>query len=76
MMKQIGDEDRALSNHNMAILYQVKNDMQRRAEMQDREMRVKADGDVNKSTGYLHIALVKMGWPKIKIRGIGRAVET
>ena len=44
--------------------------------MLDGEMRVKAEGDPKKSAGYLYAMLVKLGWPKIQIRGIGRAIET
>mmetsp|Transcript_19239 Transcript_19239/g.13912 ORF Transcript_19239/g.13912 Transcript_19239/m.13912 type:complete len:101 (-) Transcript_19239:64-366(-) len=39
-------------------------------------MRVKAEGDPKKSSGYLYYVLIKLGWPKIQVRSIGRAIET
>jgi hypothetical protein len=54
-----------LNFNKRALIQQVKNDMLRRAEMQDGEMRIKAEGDVKKSTGYLYYVLAKLGWPKL-----------
>lgn len=51
--------------HRRAIVEQVKNEMQRRAEMQDGEMRVKASGDYKKSAGYLFYVFKKLKWPKV-----------
>mmetsp|Transcript_16633 Transcript_16633/g.15938 ORF Transcript_16633/g.15938 Transcript_16633/m.15938 type:complete len:83 (+) Transcript_16633:1116-1364(+) len=76
MLKQCSEEHECLNYHRRAIIETIKNDMQRRDELQDGEMRVKAEGDVKKSTGYLYYVLVKLGWPKIQVRSIGRAMDT
>jgi hypothetical protein len=43
----------------------IKNEMMRRAEMQDGEMRIGAETDPKKGNAYLFYAMKKMQWPKI-----------
>jgi hypothetical protein len=76
MINEVGEENKPISNHNLANLFQIKNGLERKAELHDGEMRVKTDGDVMKSVGYIRNNLVKLGWPKMQIRSIGSAVET
>ena len=44
--------------------------------MRDEVMRIRADSDVKKSVGYLFFVLKKLKWPRIQLRGIGRAVKS
>ncbi len=75
-LRAIMEKQGPLSYLERAICETVKNEILRREELRDGEMRIRKESDVRKSVGYLFFVMKKLKWPQIQVRAIGPAIDT
>jgi len=65
-----------ISLHQRAIIETVRNEILKREELRDGEMRIRVDSDQRKSVGYLFFVLKKLKWPQVQVKAVGEAIRT
>ena len=75
-LRAIMEKEGPLSYLERAICETVKNEILRREDLRDGEMRIRTESDVRKSVGYLFFVMKKLKWPQIQVRAIGPAIAT